>query len=425
MRRKIWRLLPVAISIALVASVAQAATPPKVGSSCTKAGQTVTASGKKYTCIKSGKKLLWNKGVAIAVPTAKPTATPTATSTEGNLTFQTEMSPTTVAAYVDFVKLYNSRLSGEIPNIEYFVEPHMDKALEAQVKDSINAAAKFFAKERPVNIPTRIWIAMSADFQFIYDGVSKTMPAAQLEGEWLDHDLARAKVDEGFQGGGAPGDAKDGTAVLFYNASKFSNWGDSFWSQGLAHEYVHVVQRYEMGNTMAQMLCWVREGNANYYGWMLAGRNSQAVYRNYWLQAISRFPAMGNLPDYESKPASYWTNLYVQNEAITTTQCDPWINYMMGAMAFQYLAGNYGNQKIQDFYLELKDSWIGVCPGPVNSNNNPCPGWKNAFKKVFGISAEAAYPKFGQYVADEIKWAKGKKVYWNQEALKIAPVPKE
>ena len=33
------------------------------GSSCTKAGTTKTVAAKKYTCIKSGKKLVWNKGV--------------------------------------------------------------------------------------------------------------------------------------------------------------------------------------------------------------------------------------------------------------------------------------------------------------------------------------------------------------------------
>ena len=35
------------------------------GSSCTKAGTTKTVSNKKYTCIKSGKKLIWDKGVAV------------------------------------------------------------------------------------------------------------------------------------------------------------------------------------------------------------------------------------------------------------------------------------------------------------------------------------------------------------------------
>ena len=79
--RKAMRLFPVLLSLALVASVAQAATAPKVGSACKKAGQTITAGGKKYTCVKSGKKLVWNKGVTVVVPTPTPSATPTPTAT--------------------------------------------------------------------------------------------------------------------------------------------------------------------------------------------------------------------------------------------------------------------------------------------------------------------------------------------------------
>lgn len=51
----------------------------KAGGVCKKAGQTSTYLGKKYTCIKSGKKLVWNKGVVI--PTPKPSATPSPTPT--------------------------------------------------------------------------------------------------------------------------------------------------------------------------------------------------------------------------------------------------------------------------------------------------------------------------------------------------------
>jgi len=77
------RALPVLLSLALVATMAQAATAPKAGSACKTAGQTITAGGKKYTCIKSGKKLVWNKGVAVPapVPSATPTATPTPSAT--------------------------------------------------------------------------------------------------------------------------------------------------------------------------------------------------------------------------------------------------------------------------------------------------------------------------------------------------------
>jgi len=37
----------------------------KAGAKCSKAGATSTSAGKKYTCIKSGKNLVWNKGVTV------------------------------------------------------------------------------------------------------------------------------------------------------------------------------------------------------------------------------------------------------------------------------------------------------------------------------------------------------------------------
>lgn len=37
----------------------------KAGSKCAKAGVTATIAGKKFTCVKSGKKLMWNKGVTV------------------------------------------------------------------------------------------------------------------------------------------------------------------------------------------------------------------------------------------------------------------------------------------------------------------------------------------------------------------------
>jgi len=54
----------------------------KAGASCTKAGVTSTVNGIKYTCVKSGKKLVWNKGVKVVVAaTPTPTPSPTVTAT--------------------------------------------------------------------------------------------------------------------------------------------------------------------------------------------------------------------------------------------------------------------------------------------------------------------------------------------------------
>ena len=71
-----------ALSMALVLSIVVApgaSASVKAGAACKKAGQTSTASGKKFTCVKKGAKLVWNKGVAVkSAPSDK--ATPAASA---------------------------------------------------------------------------------------------------------------------------------------------------------------------------------------------------------------------------------------------------------------------------------------------------------------------------------------------------------
>ncbi len=61
------------VAISLIAAPSFAAV--KAGAKCTKAGATSTTGGKKYTCVKSGSKLVWNKGVAVKAA-AKPNLNP-------------------------------------------------------------------------------------------------------------------------------------------------------------------------------------------------------------------------------------------------------------------------------------------------------------------------------------------------------------
>ena len=77
--RKHLRLVALLIPMVLVASNSYAAV--KAGSACTKVGSKSVSGEKSYTCIKSGKKLVWDKGVLVAKPSvAKPTPTPSASA---------------------------------------------------------------------------------------------------------------------------------------------------------------------------------------------------------------------------------------------------------------------------------------------------------------------------------------------------------
>lgn len=75
------RSLPVIVFVLLFALLAGPlnAAGIKPGTTCAKAGATAVSGGKKFTCIKSGKRLAWNKGVAIRAA-AKPTPAATPTS---------------------------------------------------------------------------------------------------------------------------------------------------------------------------------------------------------------------------------------------------------------------------------------------------------------------------------------------------------
>ena len=77
MQRKSRLALAIVVLLSLSSPVYAAA--PKAGSKCTKAGQTSTSAGIKYTCVKSGKKLVWNKGVALKK--SEPAPVPSAETT--------------------------------------------------------------------------------------------------------------------------------------------------------------------------------------------------------------------------------------------------------------------------------------------------------------------------------------------------------
>jgi nitrite reductase/ring-hydroxylating ferredoxin subunit len=70
-RRQILQILS-GVAVLANPSAAEATQVPTL--KCTRVGQTIVWRKKKYTCVKSGKKLVWDKGVAIAAP--KPSATP-------------------------------------------------------------------------------------------------------------------------------------------------------------------------------------------------------------------------------------------------------------------------------------------------------------------------------------------------------------
>ena len=67
------KVIAVALTAVLITgtftTIANAAAP-KAGAACSKVNQSQTANGSKFTCVKSGKKLVWKK-IGMAAPTVR------------------------------------------------------------------------------------------------------------------------------------------------------------------------------------------------------------------------------------------------------------------------------------------------------------------------------------------------------------------
>ena len=70
------RSLLVALPLTLIPAFAISAPKVTPGATCNANKQSVTYLKKTYTCVKSGKKLVWNKGVVIVKPAPTPAPAP-------------------------------------------------------------------------------------------------------------------------------------------------------------------------------------------------------------------------------------------------------------------------------------------------------------------------------------------------------------
>ena len=137
--------LSLILSISLIP--AYSSTAPKAGAICSKQGTSKTHQGKKFTCIKSGKKLVWNRGVLInkALPVATPipssTSTPsTSPSTSPSASPSASPSPTASATNSPIILNWDniSLNFGEISsNVYRKYESFLDISYKSNLKVNI------------------------------------------------------------------------------------------------------------------------------------------------------------------------------------------------------------------------------------------------------------------------------------------------
>ena len=165
-------LLTAGISLGVVTN-AQAATP-KPGTTCLKVGFKQISNGKQFTCIKSGKKLVWDKGIVIKKSTPTNTPTPEATSIQPTATpsptpipqdqttpSQTPAPTTTlVLNKIEIAKHNNasdcwSIIDGNVYNLTSWISQHPGGQAAIKSLCGIDGSVDFHAQHRTQAKPAR------------------------------------------------------------------------------------------------------------------------------------------------------------------------------------------------------------------------------------------------------------------------------
>ena len=160
-----------ALSMALVLSIVVApgsSASVKAGAACKKAGQTSTASGMKFTCVKKGAKLVWGKGVAVK---ARPTASASAAASAAPAMSATPMAtksaepsksaePVAAGNTMERVKANNTAsscwtvISGNVYDLTRWIGSHPGGSGAIRSLCGTDGTAEFNSQHRGEGTPT-------------------------------------------------------------------------------------------------------------------------------------------------------------------------------------------------------------------------------------------------------------------------------
>jgi len=378
----------IGLSLLLIFSLipAYSATPPKTGSVCAKQGTTKSYQGKKYTCIKSGKKLFWSKGVVVTKPTPTPTPTPFPTPTPTpKVTVTPNSSPTSTplqrwdeSERLDALLSQFSNRVNQLANYQPEMIIEFGKGTYDDYKELINvgiaAAAKFWSAD----------IKSPLKFPVIYSGVedrdwflSRLAFYGHSSPQYLE-DLDRRIAREGDRVNSAGLSYYNGTYLIFFFRGKGLTRLYPLDYSTVSHEYSHAAQTYFLKGKMGALPCWAMEGGANVYANIIVGlfiRNTKAD--EYLIRNGSVRMSL------ESRENDLWTasdeqfyNMIKSMERQNSPQCTfpTKLGYSLGMLIYEQLLGKYGQAKA-----------IAWMEGSASTN------WQTAFESVYGIKVDDWY----------------------------------
>jgi hypothetical protein len=369
MRKRLIALIvitPLLLSSQLSTSHAAA----KAGAKCTKVGSKSVVGVKTFTCIKSGKKLVWNKGVVVKK------ATPTQSSVPIPLTRREK-------ALAEIKRVYDLSSSYQ-PTVKYIFASDAPQNFAEMIKEVIPFASKFWSSEFKPTTEFPIILGSPASVEWVNDELKRyglELPRHASE------NTGKGDVENSSRG-----------AVTYYVIGKETDRsikaGNELSMRGfVAHEYVHAVAISIIGHRQKGIPGWSVEGSANFYGFavaaLMAEQPNTAMNRaNIGNLRRAYFNKGALIPHSLNKDDLY--NAVVNTEQGGPTCWEPKILcYTAGALFTEVLVADHGHSKFVDWWkLSRKKNW------------------EVAFEEVYGIQIDKWYEEVAiPYVIQESKGA--------------------
>jgi len=367
LKRMIALLAILSLSVSLPLIPASAAA--KAGAKCTKAGSTEVVKGKTYTCVKTGKKLTWNKGVkAPTIPTRDATY----------------ISAGVTAALESFAQFPKSKVAPQ--KIIFNFGPNADKATSDMIVENANATMGLFVDFYQESKAYPIFYGSNEDLDWVIAEWAKFGYTEQTIGneyQYAVKNLRTRSVPPNFFVGSEHRFPQT-PMILLGSKAAISKLTPPWRQIVVNHHVIHGIQGRITGYKDALLGCWGREGAAELYGWLVAHRTLQTqnfdyvqFRRNQMGEWINTKPKI----DLRKFNDAQWFETLKSLEGKgneLAIYCDDDagnLGYNVGALLYERLVGEFGHQQVMSWWYEMR----------TTSN------WKVAFEKVFKISIDDWY----------------------------------